>query len=57
MKPLADDVRTVVIPGVGHRVAELDPDEMLAALTAFLAPYRDGSAAAQTSTAGLVGAR
>jgi hypothetical protein len=26
----------------GHRVAETAPEEMLAALTAFLAPYRDG---------------
>ena len=50
MKPVADDVQTVVIPGVGHWVAELAPDEMLAALTAFLAPYRDGSGAAQTPT-------
>ena len=30
----------------GHFVAEEAPDEMLAALTAFLAPYRDGSVAA-----------
>jgi hypothetical protein len=35
-----------VIPGVGHFVAEEAPDEMLAALTAFLAPFRDGQAAA-----------
>jgi hypothetical protein len=39
-------VQSVVIPGTGHWVAEDAPDEMLAALTAFLAPYRDGSAAA-----------
>ncbi len=45
IKPAADDVQTVVVPGVGHWVAELAPEEMLAALTAFLAPYRDGSAA------------
>src|SRR5215211_3283321 len=45
MKPAADDVQTVVIPGVGHWVAEQAPEEMLAALTAFLAPYRDSSAA------------
>jgi pimeloyl-ACP methyl ester carboxylesterase len=37
----ADDVHTVVIPGAGHWVAEQAPEEMLAALTAFLAPYRD----------------
>jgi len=44
-----DDVQIVVIPGVGHWVAEQAPEEMLAALTAFLAPYRDGSAAARDS--------
>ena len=47
MKLVADDVQSVVIPGTGHWVAEDAPDDMLAALTAFLAPYRDGSAAAQ----------
>jgi hypothetical protein len=36
-----DDVQSVVIPGAGHWVAEQTPEEMLAALTAFLAPYRD----------------
>jgi pimeloyl-ACP methyl ester carboxylesterase len=41
MKPAADDLQTVVIPGAGHWVAEQAPEEMLAALTAFLAPYRD----------------
>jgi pimeloyl-ACP methyl ester carboxylesterase len=45
MKPAADDVQTVVIPGVGHWVAEQAPEEMLEALTTFLAPYRDASAA------------
>jgi pimeloyl-ACP methyl ester carboxylesterase len=40
MKPLADDVRGVVIPGSGHWVAEQAPKEMLAALAEFLAPYR-----------------
>jgi pimeloyl-ACP methyl ester carboxylesterase len=39
---VADDVQSVVIPGTGHFVAEEAPEEMLAALTAFLAPYRDG---------------
>ena len=29
-------------PGVGHWVAEEAPEEMLAALTEFLAPYREG---------------
>ena len=32
MAPLADDVQSVVIPGVGHWVAEGAPDEMLALL-------------------------
>ena len=38
----ANDMQTVVIPGVGHWVAETAPEEVLAALTAFLAPYREG---------------
>ena len=47
MKLVADDVQSVVIPGAGHWLAEEAPDEFLAALTAFLAPYRAGSAAAR----------
>jgi pimeloyl-ACP methyl ester carboxylesterase len=46
MKLAADDVQTLVIPGCGHWVAEQAPQELLAALTAFLAPYRDRAAAA-----------
>jgi pimeloyl-ACP methyl ester carboxylesterase len=42
MKPAAEDVQTVVIDGAGHWVAEQAPEEMLAALTEFLAPYREG---------------
>jgi pimeloyl-ACP methyl ester carboxylesterase len=42
VRVVADDVQSVVIPGTGHFVAEEAPEEMLAALTAFLAPYRDG---------------
>jgi pimeloyl-ACP methyl ester carboxylesterase len=42
MKPAADDVQTVVIPETGHWVAEQAPEELLAALRAFLAPYREG---------------
>jgi pimeloyl-ACP methyl ester carboxylesterase len=34
----ANDVQTVVIPGVGHWVAETAPEQMLAALGTFLAP-------------------
>jgi pimeloyl-ACP methyl ester carboxylesterase len=46
LNAVADDVESVVIPGAGHFVAEEAPDEMLAALTSFLTPYRDGAAAA-----------
>jgi pimeloyl-ACP methyl ester carboxylesterase len=46
MKLVADDVQAVVIPGCGHWVAEQAPQELLAALTAFLAPYRDRPAPA-----------
>jgi pimeloyl-ACP methyl ester carboxylesterase len=42
-KAVADDVQGVVIPGTGHFLAEESPDDLLAALTAFLAPYRDAS--------------
>ncbi|MFD9005062.1 alpha/beta fold hydrolase [Streptomyces sp. NPDC059582] len=41
MKAAAHDVQTLVIPDCGHWVAEEAPEDMLAALTAFLAPYRD----------------
>ena len=40
MKLAADDVQTLVIPGCGHHPPEEAPDETLAALTEFLAPYR-----------------
>jgi pimeloyl-ACP methyl ester carboxylesterase len=46
MKLAADDVQTLVIPGCAHWVAEQAPEQLLAALTTFLAPYRDGTAAA-----------
>lgn len=36
---IADDVETVVVPGTGHWVAEAAPEALLAALTAFLAPF------------------
>jgi hypothetical protein len=42
MKLAVDDVQTLVIHDCGHWVAEQAPDELLAALTAFLDPYRDG---------------
>ena len=44
MKLVADDVQTLVIPGTGHWLAEQAPDELVAALTAFLAPYREAAA-------------
>ena len=47
MKLVADDVQTLVIPGVGHWLAEQAPAELVAALAEFLTPYREGSAAAQ----------
>jgi pimeloyl-ACP methyl ester carboxylesterase len=47
MKLAADDVQTVVLAGTGHWVAEQAPDQLLAALTAFLAPYRNAAAAAR----------
>jgi pimeloyl-ACP methyl ester carboxylesterase len=47
MKLVADDVQTVVLAGSGHWVAEQAPDELLAALTAFLAPYRAAHARPQ----------
>src|SRR5215472_15245624 len=46
MKLVADDVQALVIPGIGHWLAEQAPDEIVAALTAFLAPYRNETAAA-----------
>jgi pimeloyl-ACP methyl ester carboxylesterase len=45
MKLLANEVQSAVIPGAGHWFAEEAPEETLAALTAFLAPYREGAAA------------
>jgi hypothetical protein len=43
MKLVADDVQTLVIPDCGHWLAEQAP-EKLAALAAFLSPYRDHAA-------------
>ncbi|MFD7406485.1 alpha/beta fold hydrolase [Streptomyces sp. NPDC059866] len=44
MQALAGDVRSVVIPGSGHWVAEQAPQQVLTALTEFLAPYRAAAA-------------
>jgi pimeloyl-ACP methyl ester carboxylesterase len=48
MQLAADDVQTVAIPDCAHWLAEQAPEAMLAALTGFLAPYRDGWLAAAT---------
>jgi pimeloyl-ACP methyl ester carboxylesterase len=37
VQAVADDVRSVVIADTGHFVAEQSPDDVLAALTRFLA--------------------
>jgi pimeloyl-ACP methyl ester carboxylesterase len=42
MRAVADNVQGVVVPG-GHWVAEQAPEHMIAALTEFVAPYRDGT--------------
>ena len=49
MKLTAGNVQTLVLPGCGHWVAEQAPEELLAALTTFLAPYRDGTAGTQNA--------
>src|SRR5262249_25561707 len=49
MKLTADDVQTLVIPGIGHWLAEQAPEALLDALRTFLAPYRDAPAAAHTA--------
>jgi pimeloyl-ACP methyl ester carboxylesterase len=53
LQPVADDVQSVVIPDTGHFVAEESPDELLAALTPFLAPYRDAAGDRQVAAASL----
>ncbi len=45
MKLVADDVQTVVLPDSGHWVAEEAPEALFAAVSEFLAPYRDGAEA------------
>jgi hypothetical protein len=37
----ANDVQTMVLAGTGHWVAEQALDELVAAVTTFLKPYRD----------------
>jgi pimeloyl-ACP methyl ester carboxylesterase len=43
MKLVADDVQGVILAGSGHWVAEQAPEQLVAALTPFLAPYRDAA--------------
>ena len=43
MRLVADDVQSAIIPGSGHWVAEQAPEPLLAALTPFLAAYRDAA--------------
>jgi pimeloyl-ACP methyl ester carboxylesterase len=57
MTALAADVQSAVIPDTGHWVAEDAPEEMLAALTSFLAAYRDGSSMAHVPAEEAAGAR
>jgi len=45
MKLGAEDVQSLVIPDSAHYPAEETPEDLLAALTAFLAPYRGAPAA------------
>jgi pimeloyl-ACP methyl ester carboxylesterase len=49
MRLVADDVQGVVLAGAAHWVAEQAPDELLAAVTPFLAPYREAWAAGHES--------
>jgi pimeloyl-ACP methyl ester carboxylesterase len=51
VRAVAPDVQSVVIPNTGHFLAEESPEELLAALTEFLAPYRPDAAAATPATA------
>jgi pimeloyl-ACP methyl ester carboxylesterase len=41
MKSLAENVQSLVVPGAGHWLAEEAPQALLAALTPFLAQYRE----------------
>lgn len=43
MKLVADNLEVVIIPDSGHWVAEEAPDKLIAALTPFLAPYRNAA--------------
>ncbi|WP_019587731.1 alpha/beta fold hydrolase [Deinococcus apachensis] len=49
LKPVAENVQSVVIPDSGHFVAEEAPEKLLAALTAFLTPYHESARTPATS--------
>jgi pimeloyl-ACP methyl ester carboxylesterase len=51
MKLVADDLESALIPGSGHWIAEQAPELLLAALTPFLAPYRETSQRVPTGAA------
>jgi len=44
MRLAAENVESKIIPDSGHWVAEEAPEQLLAVLTPFLAPYRDATA-------------
>jgi pimeloyl-ACP methyl ester carboxylesterase len=48
---VAPDVQSVIMPATGHFLAEESPEELLATLTEFVAPYRPGTATATLATA------
>jgi pimeloyl-ACP methyl ester carboxylesterase len=50
MKLTADNVETLVVPDIGHWLAEQAPDAIVTALTEFLAPYRDRAPAGHSSS-------
>jgi pimeloyl-ACP methyl ester carboxylesterase len=52
MTLVADDVQGVIIPGSGHWVAEQAPEQLVAALTPFLAPYRHAASGVAAVGAG-----
>jgi pimeloyl-ACP methyl ester carboxylesterase len=53
MKLTADDVETLVIAGIGHWLAEQAPNEIVAALTRFLAPYKEAASQESRARAGV----
>jgi pimeloyl-ACP methyl ester carboxylesterase len=53
----AENVDSLIIPNCGHYPAEEEPEAMLAALTAFLDPYRDQRTTAGSAAPGHIGQR